>query len=218
MFQASPAAQVANPNFVQGAIKKPTEEKPEPVPFYPSDAYVKYNRAPEKTLSNMDISAIAAARKKAEETGVLSPELGEHLLPIAMVEGWGKKMGVLTGGQGFYASRRLMKSLEQMGLEEDKDYVTHYIKGDKHVSPLQASPAFAAVILGEKAALKHVGGDVEKALKAYNGSGRAIEKVDGRETPADVDVYLGKVKAARRLLDHPLNEKIRTHFQREYSK
>lgn len=191
----------------------------DPLPFWPSDRHVKFSQAPEQTLNTNAVASIAAARRLAEETGVLTPELGDHLLPIAMVEGWGTGMGV-RGDQGFYASRRFLGALEKMGLKENEDYRTYYKKGEKFIMPgggkEENMPRMAAVILGEKASLKHVKGDLLEAIKAYNGKGKATEYVYGDAVPADVDVYLAKVQAARRLLDHPLNAKFNAHFMKEY--
>lgn len=174
-----------------------------PLPFYPAERYVKYRHAPETSLTAEDLSQIAAARRQAEKAQILSPELAEQLLPMAMVEGEGLKLGILENQGGYYASRQLMKKLSDMELEEGKDYLTSYIKGEKHVVPLKGSPALAAVILSEKAALKHVGGDVEKAVTAYN---------------IGTPTHWEKVKEARRLLSHPMNEKFYQHFDREYKR
>lgn len=228
-FSEDPRSQIVNENFISAMPKKEekdiysyTEKLPkeaiEPLPFYPNNDYIKYNRAPEKTLTTAAVAAIAAARKRAEETGVLTPELGEHLLPMAMVEGENDRIGIIPGRENFYASRRMLKALENMGLEEGKDYISNYHNGEKHVRIMNANPAMAAVILGEKAQLKRVGGDLEKAIKAYNGKGKGTERFITGDIPADVDVYWDKVQKAKQTLDHPLNYKIKNHYTKAYQK
>lgn len=89
----------------------------QPIPLYPSSRYVDPDKplAPEKTLTYNDVAGIAAARKIAEKNGVLTPELGEHLLPMAMVEGRGGNFGVKTDNQ-FYAKPSTVKRFKDMGL------------------------------------------------------------------------------------------------------
>ncbi len=209
-------APAAPPQNVEKDFPAAEPQPPKSLPFYPSDRHIKYNQAPEKSLTYDDVEAIAKARRQAEEAGVLTPELGEHLLPIAMTEGWGGKMGVVGGGKGFYASQRFRSALDKMGLEEGKDYSSYFMKGEKYISPIEGSPAMAAVILGEKAKLKQAGGTLEGAVKSYNGKGKAMEEYDGKLVPADVDVYWKKVSEAARLLQHPLNAGLVKHFNSVY--
>ncbi len=202
----------------------------EPVLFSPSQKYINEGLEQERTLTGEDIASIAAAHKRAVERGVLSPQLAEHLLPMAMVEGWGSALGVRTGGKveidpdvGFYASQRFKHSLSEMGLEEGKDYFTYQAKDktnkmQNYIQPLQGSAAMSAAILGEKSKLKVAGGTLEGALKAYNGKGKATEYVLGDPVPADTKKYLAKVLEAKRLLAHEANAKIRNYYGREFSK
>lgn len=213
----------------QQAGMPPQEEPPFPkldddpfIPYVPQERYVKYGLAPEMKLKASEIEEIARVRRQAEETGVLTPELGEQLLPIAMTEGWGLGMGV-KGGNKFYASRRFKDALDKMGLEEEKDYMPLMIGKDKHYELLPEdsnAPRLAAVILGEKAAIAKAKGlhGIEHAVKGYNGSGKATEMWRGQAIPADVDVYWKKVTEAAKLLTHPLNERLRRHFEKEYGK
>lgn len=186
------------------------------VPFYPSEAHIKYKWAPEQTLQPEVVDSIAKARRMAETSGVLTSELGEHLLPIAMVEGWGGSMGINGGTKDYYASRRMLNSLDKMGLMEGKDFDTYSSNGDKYVEIKRSSPAMAAVLLSEKAKLKMAGGTVEGAVKAYNGYGKAQEEMYGDTVPADVDVYWNKIQTAKRLLAHPLNQQLKDRFERAY--
>ena len=200
---------------------EPPPERPAKtvLPFYPSERHIKYNQAPEKSLTTDTVESIAKARRLAEETGVLTPELGEHLLPIAMTEGWGAGMGI-KGDNAFYASRRLKDSLAKMGLEDGTDYTTSYVKGEPHISPIPTDdngPRLAAVILGEKSKLKGIK-TVEDAVKRYNGKGKAMEEYYGATVPADVNVYWKKVSESKRLLDHPINAPLRKHFSSVYGK
>jgi hypothetical protein len=76
--------------FAQAAVKPAKFVDSEtPLPFVPAQRYVEKNLAPEQTLNHGDVAALAMARRHAEENGVLSPELGEYMLPMAMVEGRG---------------------------------------------------------------------------------------------------------------------------------
>ena len=186
-----------------------------PIPFHPSEKSLR--QAPEKSLTAEHISTIAKARRLAEEKGVLTPELGDHLLPMAMTEGWGPTMGVRTDN-AFYASPRFKKSLEHMGMQDEKDYFTTYIRGEPHVIPRPNSangPSWAAAILGEKAKLQGVR-TPEDAVKRYNGKGKAMENADGELVPADVDVYWKKVQEARRLLTHEKNAPFYEHYMKAY--
>jgi hypothetical protein len=196
---------------------------PPPVPFYPSQRHVALDWEPEKSISTDALTKIADAQKRAEKTGVLTPELGKHLLPIAMVEGWGEGMGV-KDTNAFYASRRFVDSLSKMGLEEGVDYTKTLVKGEPHIIPNPRggnAPALAAAILGEKAKLKGVS-TVADAIKRYNGKGKAVEEEgnpgdpDYTRTPADVNVYWKKVQEAKRMLEHPANAPFVEAFNRRY--
>ena len=193
-----------------------TDEESPTLPFHPSDRSLR--RAPESSLTQEHVTSIARARRLAEKHGILTPELGDHLLPMAMVEGWGPTMGV-RNDNAFYASPRLKKMAEQMGLKNDKDYITTYVKGEPHIIPQPNSengPYWAATLLGEKSRLKGVLG-TDDAIRRYNGKGKALEDTGGQLVPADVEVYLGKVRKARELLAHPKNAAISKHFNTEYS-
>ena len=227
-----PNGQPATPPQAQMQKVEATEPTDpfEPVPFSPSQRYIDEGLDQERTLSGADLASIAAAHKRAVERGVLSPQLAEHLLPMAMVEGWGSDLGVRTGKKvdidqavGFYASQRFKHSLSEMGLEEGKDYFTYQAKDktnkmQKYIQPLQGSAAMSAAILGEKSKLQVAGGTLEGALKAYNGQGKATEYLDGKPVPADAKKYLAKVLEAKKLLAHESNAKLRNYYSREFSK
>jgi hypothetical protein len=70
-------------------------------------------------------------------------------------------------------------------------------------SEVRAARIMAAV-LSEKASLKDVKSP-DDAIKRYNGRGKSVEYLHGDVVPADVDVYLSKVKEAGELLKHPKN-------------
>jgi len=202
----------------------PVEQPFAVLPFYPSMRYIDRKWAPESSLTTEGVNHIAAARRLAEKTKVLTPELGEHLLPIAMVEGYGAEMGVRQD-QAFYASRRFRDALSKMGLVEGEDYISVYLKGEKHYMPAsnykkpENSPRMAAAILGEKASVARDKGDItaEAAIKRYNGSGSGTEDVYGQPVPADVNVYWEKVKEASQMLRHPRNAAFTKHFNTRYS-
>lgn len=88
---------------------------PNVISYYPSSRYVINNLAPERSLSYNDVSAIAEARKQAEKTGVLKPEVAENLLPMAMVEG--RTMNHGLGNLGFYASPQSIDRFKKMGFD-----------------------------------------------------------------------------------------------------
>lgn len=210
---------------LQQATMQAEPELPPPVPFYPSARHIERDWAPEKSIDEISLTKIADARRLAEKTGVLTPELGAHLLPMAMVEGWGEGMGV-KDTNAFYASRRFQSALDKMGLKEGADYNKTLINGEPHIMPYPKGgngPALAAVILGEKAKLR---GDpsIEGAIKRYNGAGKAIEEEGNpgdlhyTRTPADVNVYWKKVQEAKRMLEHPSNAPFVAAFNARYGK
>ena len=203
------------------AAGSPSIEDDATLPFHPSDLSLRQD--PEKTLNAREVTAIARARRLAESQGVLTPELGEYLLPMAMTEGEGGGIGIIEGNERFYASKRFKSYLDKMGMKEGEDYtkVTH--KGEPHFKIDSANPAMAAVILGEKSRLRQAGGTVEGAIKGYNGRGKALERGANAqgvdiEIPADVELYLKKVQKAKELLEHPKNSSIYNHFNGEYGR
>jgi hypothetical protein len=114
--------------FAQAAVKpaKPVDPSA-PLPFVPAHRYIEKNLAPEQTLTYGDVAALASARRLAEEKGLITPEVGAHMLPIAMVEGRGSLGPRGTGtvgaqdfgvnqGNTFYASAPSLKRFKDMGL------------------------------------------------------------------------------------------------------
>lgn len=195
------------------------------VPVYPSQRYIEKNWAPEKKLRFRDIEALGRARRQAEQTGVLAPDLAENMLPMAITEGRGGNYGILQNS-AFYAKPATVDRFKKMGLETDGAFAPlafQDIPGKgKHIGPsgFQAgnSDVYArimAAIMGEKAALVPKG-DTDAAVKRYNGKGRAIEDVDGVKQRADVDAYLSKVKQAREMLAHPKNKLLLDYFNSSY--
>lgn len=207
----------------QAAASVPEEAPPpKPLPFYPSRRYIEKGQTPETSLTEDAVTSIAQARKLAETSGVLSPDLGAMLLPIAMTEGWGTGMGVKSGEENsFYASPRFKAALKNMGLEEYKDVTPIVIRGEKHYIPEPRSgneAKMAAVILGEKAAVARARGDttIEGAVKRYNGKGSSWERYYGANVPANVNTYWKKVQEAHQLLEHPMNAPFVSHFNSIY--
>ena len=204
----------------------PAPESPV-APFYPSARYVDQNLAPEKTLREDDISALARARRTAEEKGVLPPELARYLLPMAMVEGRSGNYGIKRD-TALYASPKNVARFKGMGLNvsdsnPDADVViAPDERGDKMLrigentpmEPARYAPLMAA-ILADKAAAARTS-DPAVVVRRYNGRGRAMETADGRTTPADVDVYWTKVQEADRMLQHPKNKAIADMFAAAY--
>lgn len=206
-----------------GWMNPPKEEKPveydedQVIGFYPRQKYLDNNWAPESRLSSHELTAIAKARKLAETTGVLTPEQGEKLLPIAMVENWGLGMGI-KDTNNFYASQRFRKDMERLGLEAGKDLMPSYIKGELHYAPNVTDangPRLAALILAEKSKLKGVN-SLDDAIRRYNGKGKATEHYYGTAVPADVEEYLRKVNEAHTMLPHPKNAPFLTHYNTAY--
>ena len=196
-----------------------------PIPHYPSQRYVEKNLAPEQSLRYRDIAALARARKQAEAAGVLAPDLAEHLLPMALVEGRSGNFGVLQNG-AFYAKPQTVDRFKKMGLETEGAFAPLEFKDipgkGRHIGPSgkaagdpDAYARIMAAILADKAALVPKG-NVDAAVKRYNGKGRAIEDSDGQLQQADVNVYLQKVKAAREMLAHPKNKNLLDYFNSFY--
>lgn len=203
------------------AAGSPVPEDNAALPFHPSDLSLRQD--PEITLSTKDVTDIARARRLAEHHKILTPELGEYLLPMAMTEGESGRMGIIEGNERFYASKRFKSFLDNMGMKEGEDYTKVQYKGEPHFKIDSANPAMAAVILGEKSRLQQAGGTVEGAIKAYNGKGKAWERGANAQgvdidIPADVELYLKKVQKAKELLEHPKNSSIYNHFNSEYGR
>jgi hypothetical protein len=116
--------------------------------------------------------------------------------------------------------------MNKMGLEEEKDFVPVYIKGEKHYMPAirdserwTKGPKVAAVILAEKAAAARARGNdsVEHAIKRYNGKGSAMEEIGyGEFQQADVNQYWKKIQEAKILLGHPKNAALRDYYNSRY--
>lgn len=105
-----------NAAFAQAGVKKPKViDWDAPLPQYPSPRYVEKNLAPEKTLTYGDVRDLAEARRDAEAAGVISPELGEHMLPMAMVEGRPGNFGI-NDGNGFLATPASIERAKKLGL------------------------------------------------------------------------------------------------------
>ena len=205
---ASPRAETPAP-----AVSPPDEA----IPFYPTEKYLARNWAPDTGLLHAHIRDIAAASRLAEERGVLTPELAQHMLPIAMVENRGRGMGVFQGEKNaLYASQRVRKKISDMGLDLDKDFVSYWKKGDRMLMPGDLSdellPRFSAIWLSEKARNAK---SLEEATKLYNGKGRALEDLGhGEVQQADTGVYWGKIQEAVKMLKHPANEGLASAWNR----
>lgn len=195
------------------------------VPHYPSPRYVEKNLAPERTLRYRDLAALARARRQAEQQGVLPPELAEKMLPMAITEGRSGNFGVVQDG-AFYAKPTTVDRFRKMGLETEGAFAPVEFRDipgkGRHIGPsakaIGDSDAYArimAAILAEKAALVPKG-DIDAAVKRYNGKGRAVEDADGVLQQADVDTYLAKVKAAHGMLAHPKNKQLLDYFNSVY--
>ena len=103
--------------FAEAAVKRPKAIDPmAPLPHYPQKRYVEKNLAPELNLTYQDVGDLAAARRHAEEQGVLSKELGEHMLPMAMVEGRQGNFGI-NPGNGFRAVPETLERAKKLGLD-----------------------------------------------------------------------------------------------------
>lgn len=228
--------------FAQAAVPAPKKavDPLSPLPYYPAPHYMEHNLAPETSLSYDAVTALAKARRLAESKGVLTPDLGEHLLPMAMVEGHGGGFGIVhptsdtDTSVGFYAKPETTARFKKMGLSiaNESDLAQTGIsanlllrkdaKGDKFYVPgdndNESGARLMAAVLADKAALKKSGGTVEGAVKLYNGRGRATEQADGQTVPADANTYWAKVQAAKAMLLHERNAPLMQHFYKTYLK
>jgi hypothetical protein len=101
--------------FAEASKPAPVIDPNASLPHYPASRYVEKNLAPEKTLTYGDVSAIARAQKLAEQKGVLTPEVAQHMLPMAMVEGRSGNFGILSEN-GFNPTPTTLKRFKDMGL------------------------------------------------------------------------------------------------------
>ena len=218
----------AQPTQVDAPVIYEEPAEPNYVEHYPSEKHVRRNWPAERDLTYEDISALAQAQRQAEQAGIISPEVGKHLLPIAMVEGWGSGMGLRKDEKNaLYATPSLRKNLDTMGLKEGEDYYSIYKGNDRHILPLEdITPEnnikMVTVYLGEYARQQARKGLTEPAdvIKRYNGKGQAMERMGyDKLVSANVETYWGKVSEAHRLLTtHPKNSTIYNHYLSEYSK
>jgi hypothetical protein len=188
------------------------------IPYYPSKRHVTpdkngYPQAPEVKLTYNDVRNIAQARNEAISSGVLTKDLAEHLLPMAMVEGHPANFGIKNNNE-FYNHKSTRDFFTKMGLTVDTEDKKPDIAINKERNMLYPAKSMEtslgaartmAAIVAEKArvAKSQV---PEIAIKKYNGKGKAIENDFGLAVPADVNKYWSKVQEARELLPHPLNK------------
>jgi len=114
MFSSSPPAPTQQPLVTGGTPRAPMEFAPKKtIPFSPSYKYTDRNWKQE-SMPEDDIKAIAASHRTAVSSGLLPKELGDYLLPIAMVENRPGNMGINPGDYSYSSSR--MKRLGQAEL------------------------------------------------------------------------------------------------------
>jgi len=209
----------------------PVDESPR-LKYYPSNKHILKGQAPEQNLSENDLRSLVSAQKLAVSKGILSPELGAKLLPIAMVEGHSGNYGVVSG-IGIHPSKKNIAKFKAMGFSiEDVRNNTkpHEVKADLEIRKVmgekgkvvdaimegalsgpEAMAKLAATMLSVKADLKGISSP-EDAVERYNGKGKALEYADGRLVPADSKKYVNKVQEALSLLQHPANAKLKERY------
>ena len=101
--------------FAQAGAPAKRVDPSAPLPYYPAPRYIAKNQLPETSLTHEDVTAVAKARLRAEKSGVLTPDLGEHLLPMAMVEGRGPNFGIKEEN-GFYPKPATLDRFKKMGV------------------------------------------------------------------------------------------------------
>jgi hypothetical protein len=210
--------------------EKLIEKEPTPVTYYPSRKYLTEDLKPESSLTEEDVLALGTAARLGVLSKTLPAALGDYILPMAIVEGHSNNHGVKSDNQ-LYAKTATKERFKTMGLDiEDKtsaaylDLVMNKKSGklepmilmnNSQRDPNQAARRMVA-ILADKAALQ--GKDTpEKAIKKYNGAGKAIEDIDGKKVPANVQDYWNKVEEAKRMLQHEKNRKIVELFMTNYN-
>ena len=221
---------------------RPLRQKPslgytpsEPLSYFPNASYLDSlkPKAPERRIDKGGAASIASAQQQAENTGVLTKELGQYFPAMAMTEGWGPNMGVKMGttSNALYTSQRTRDALAKMNLQEGKDFIVvdvrskkdgkmypHYI-ASSDISP-ENMPKLAAVYLGEAAKVRAARGDFSSAgaIEKYNGSGTATEIVNGQKVPANSKAYVKKVMEAFELRNHPANAEFYKHYNSIYKR
>ena len=207
----------------------------ESLSFIPSLNYLNPSKpkAPEQSINRGAAADIASAQRQAENTGVLTKELGQYFPAIAMTEGWGSGMGVKMGttDNALYTSQRTKNALAKMDLKEGQDFIVvdvrnktdgkiypHYIASDD-ISSANLSK-LAAVYLGEAAKVRAARGDLSPAgaIEKYNGKGTATEIVYGMPVPANSKTYVKKVMEAFDLRNHPTNAEFYKHYNSVYKR
>jgi len=201
------------------------------LPYYPSSGYLSKKWAPKK-MGVEDLTALARARRLAEEKGVITREMGEFTLPMAIEEYWRGGFGVRTD-TALYAKPSTIKRFTDMGLLGGDDPVVMYknipgkgkhivLNREANLSPDNMAKMMMAVF-GDRAALADVRKNddgtpfVDDAIMRYNGRGRGTEILYGERIPANVREYLRRVKEVSDMRGHPGNKQLMDVYSNIYN-
>jgi hypothetical protein len=165
-------------------------------PFYPQPRYIAQNLAPEYTVTNVQLEALAAANQEALRNGLMSPNLASKMLPTLLTEG---RSGITRWD--YPDTQKYRNILTKAGLpptiqEIEKTQGNAIYHGSTFDSTLIDSKLMHAVM----------------AAKAANyGEDNAIEKWNG--VGADAANHARKVTELERLLVHPKNKPMVDQWQ-----
>jgi len=207
-------------------------KKPETLPFYPQQRYFDEKLAPEQYPVG-SLEALVRAQKLAESEGVIPKELGKYVLPNMISEGWAN-YGLKSPNYDYPVSKGREERFKKLGFNVQTDapdvgltdiyrypgdpkngYVLDANLANPVTGDRNAQARYAMAFLAEK--LASAKGDVDKAIKKWNGKGKAVETVtmmDGttKKVNANADNHLRKVKKAYELLNHPKNEELVNYY------
>lgn len=210
--------------------------------YYPSEKYISRNWAPE-TIGAGNLKHLAVAQAQAVKTGLLTQQLAEAMLPIALIEGNGSNYGIVNSTYGYPPNPQRDKSLAKMGLrvvdypgkpapapammtDEQKKFVapdisTFDVFKAKDYGywvpsnmPLERDADIHAKLVPVVLAEKaRLYGD-NNAIERWNGKGKALEDNGyGDEQKADSKYHKRKIEEMIKMLKHPKNQEILNTYQ-----
>lgn len=176
-------------------------------PFYPQQRYIQENLAPELSMPNMHLEALAAANQEALRNRLMSPKLASKMLPTILTEG---AFGINSWGYADIPKYRAI--LKKAGLPptiKEIENLRRTFTNDFDEQLLQAKLAHALM-----AAKASIYGE-DKAVERWNGQGVAS---GGHANAAN---HARKVGEMEQLLAHPKNKPMADYWntmQARYAK
>jgi hypothetical protein len=195
------------------APKPQDPKRTEYVPFYPRASYLAKNWKPEQ-FNTEYLGQLARAQALARQQNVLSPELANMFLPLALVENrhdFGVNVPLSGPGKDPYAELAL--KMQVTPVQSDGLY---YIYADRRLpgedENNQAMSDETARLAAMALSVKGRGLTPEQAVERWNG--RGISRDAKGKVVADASNHRAKVMEMREMLKHPSNKPLREAWDR----